>query len=136
MAGAAGRPVHKRASKFLEGLIAALCEAVRAAVTKRPVNVPEEVEYLWNWYKEVHGHDDLTHLEIAAWAANTGVRIRPWEALALIRIDRERWAAIARKPRPARGVGKLTAMNDTAGIKAIFAGLGKRQPAAKQRRRK
>lgn len=54
---------------------------------------PEELEYLWDFYREVFTGEPLTFQEMEAWSRMTGKPVTGWEADALKSIDRAYWRA-------------------------------------------
>lgn len=68
---------------------------VLPAELENAVEVPATLEYLWNWFLELHrargsngyGPDSLSYTEILAWSTLTGRIIEPWEVQILKDID-------------------------------------------------
>lgn len=58
--------------------------------------LPDESAYLLEWYHEISSRETLTYLELESWSKMTKRNIKPYEAQALINIDRELRAAQSR----------------------------------------
>ena len=53
--------------------------------------LPEELAYVWEWYREVFTGQPLTFSELHHWSALTGKRLLGWEAELIKSIDRIFW---------------------------------------------
>ena len=53
--------------------------------------MPEGLEYLWEWYLDLQGVSKLSYMEIESWARMTGKHIRFWEAEMLMSLFRLAW---------------------------------------------
>lgn len=52
---------------------------------------PEELDYVWEWYREVCGYHPLTYTELHHWSEITGKRLLGWEAELIRSLDRIFW---------------------------------------------
>lgn len=52
---------------------------------------PEELLYLWEWFRDVFAGEPLTYLELQAWSNMTGRNLQGWEAELIKSIDRIFW---------------------------------------------
>lgn len=50
--------------------------------------LPEPVAYLWRWFWEAKGAGPLTYAEIKSWSELTATPLAPFEAQALMELDR------------------------------------------------
>lgn len=53
--------------------------------------MPEELAYVWEWYREVFSGQPLTFSELHHWSVMTGKRLLGWEAELIRSIDRIFW---------------------------------------------
>lgn len=53
--------------------------------------IPDELAYVWEWYREVCGHEPITWSELNSWSQMTGKRLLGWEAELIRSIDRIFW---------------------------------------------
>ncbi|UTC27974.1 hypothetical protein [Stenotrophomonas phage A1432] len=53
--------------------------------------LPEELEYVWEWFREVFAGTPLTFQEMQAWSNMTGKRLLGWEADLIKSLDRIFW---------------------------------------------
>lgn len=53
--------------------------------------LPEELGYIWEWFREVFSGEPLTFSEMQAWAQLTGKRLLGWEAELIKSLDRIYW---------------------------------------------
>ncbi|ALH23698.1 hypothetical protein PaMx11_24 [Pseudomonas phage PaMx11] len=53
--------------------------------------MPEELAYVWEWYREVFSGQPLTFSELHHWSVMTGKRLLGWEAELIKSIDRIFW---------------------------------------------
>lgn len=59
------------------------------------VKIPHELEYVWDWYRELDatrqpcmmGFSAITHTEITNWSEGMGVSVTPFERRCIIAID-------------------------------------------------
>jgi hypothetical protein len=62
------------------------------AIAPDPPHFPQEVAYLWNWYRQHELGLAITGMappvvtweSVAAWAGLMGVHLQPWEASAMV----------------------------------------------------
>lgn len=52
---------------------------------------PEELRYVWEWFREVFAGEPLTYAELQAWSNMTGKRLNGWEAELIKSLDRIFW---------------------------------------------
>lgn len=64
-----------------------------AGLLSKETPLPEEAEYLLEWFFEISPSETLTYLEVQAWAHLTGRDLKPYESKALIMLDREHRSA-------------------------------------------
>jgi len=53
--------------------------------------MPQELGYLWEWFREVFTGRELTYGEMESWSRMTGKRLRGWEAELIKSLDRIFW---------------------------------------------
>lgn len=53
--------------------------------------LPEELRYVWEWFREVFAGEPLTYTELQAWSNMTGKRLTGWEAELIKSLDRIFW---------------------------------------------
>jgi hypothetical protein len=53
--------------------------------------LPEELRYVWEWFREVFAGEPLTYAELQAWSNMTGKRLKGWEAELIKSLDRIFW---------------------------------------------
>lgn len=53
--------------------------------------LPEELQYIWEWFREVFAGEPLTYTELQAWSAMSGKRTTGWEAELIKSLDRIFW---------------------------------------------
>lgn len=53
--------------------------------------MPQELGYLWEWFREVFTGQPLTFGEMESWSNMTGKRLRGWEAELIKSLDRIFW---------------------------------------------
>lgn len=54
--------------------------------------LPHELAYIWEWYREVRGTELLTYTELHHWSMVTGKRLRGWEAELIRSLDLIAWS--------------------------------------------
>ena len=53
--------------------------------------LPEELRYVWEWFREVFAGKPLTYTELQSWSSMTGKRLLGWEAELIKSLDRIFW---------------------------------------------
>lgn len=53
---------------------------------------PEELIYIWDWYKEIFTGDTLTFTEMQSWSQTMGIKLLSIEAEIIRRLDRIFWS--------------------------------------------
>lgn len=61
--------------------------------------LPEELAYVWEWFREVFNGEPLTFTELYHWAQMTGKRPSGWEADLIKSLDRIFWSVQYGQPR-------------------------------------
>ena len=79
--------------------------AARARAALEGPGLPEEIAYLWEWFRELDGARGsngfgpmpVSYAELDAWARLTGRHTLPWEVRWLMLLDRIATSAPAKK---------------------------------------
>ena len=53
--------------------------------------LPEELAYIWEWFREVFAGEPLSYVEMQAWSTMSGKRVQGWEAELIKSLDRIFW---------------------------------------------
>lgn len=53
---------------------------------------PDELSYVWEWFREVFTGEPLTYTELHHWSLVTGKRLQGWEAELIRSLDRIYWS--------------------------------------------
>lgn len=59
-----------------------------------PKQCPEDVLHIWHMYNRLAPHGPLTYTELKNWSELTSTTLAPYEAEALIALDRTYWSTI------------------------------------------
>jgi hypothetical protein len=136
----AGRGLHRRSGKFLEGVAEELvqhCEKSAASRNYRGAP-PFVLDYVWGWFCELSGArtsngfglNPISFTEILAWAQLAGVAPTPWEVRLLKRLDAATLAVKASN-QPVEGEPEVEAdVEDMEAVMAVFSSLKSRARAA------
>jgi len=54
------------------------------------LELPESVQYIWQWFLELHTGEAITYLEIDAWVRLNSIELMPREVQALMALERLR----------------------------------------------
>lgn len=55
-------------------------------------DLPEELSYIWDWFREVFSANGLTYTELYHWSSLTGRNLHGWEAQLIMSLDRIYWS--------------------------------------------
>ena len=91
----AGAPQAKQKIKGSNRTKRQHLEQVYRTTGKRPrdlelAELPESVQYIWQWFLELQTGEAITYLEIDAWARLNSIELMPREARALMALERLR----------------------------------------------